>query len=169
MNWINTVLLPIYSYLLQATCLIYRERKEYLSQQLVAPKFLHFQIPSFTFTFSYSLPFPCDRPWALFASCPVAQPCLTLCDPVHCGPPGSSVHGIFPARILEWVAISSSRGSSQPRIKPVATCFSWLAGGFFTTVMIGLIYQKCFTLEISMPSINSNPKLFFPVLSLLLL
>ena len=37
---------------------------------------------------------------------------LTLCDPMSCGPPGSSIHGIFQARVLEWVAISSSRGSS---------------------------------------------------------
>ena len=61
MNWINTVLLPIYSHLLQATCLIHGERKEYLSQQLVSPKNLYFQIPSFSFNFSCSLP------------------CLTLC------------------------------------------------------------------------------------------
>ena len=43
------------------------------------------------------------------------QSCLTLCDPVNCGPPGSSVCGIFQARILEWVAISYSQGSSPPR------------------------------------------------------
>ena len=45
----------------------------------------------------------------------VAQSCLTLCDPVDCSLPGSSVHGILHARILEWVAISFSRGSSRPR------------------------------------------------------
>ena len=45
----------------------------------------------------------------------VAQSCQTLCDPVDCSPPGSSVHGIFQVRVLEWVAISFSRGSSQPR------------------------------------------------------
>ena len=39
----------------------------------------------------------------------------TLCDPTDCSPPGSSVHGILQARILEWVVISFSRGSSQPR------------------------------------------------------
>ena len=44
----------------------------------------------------------------------VAQLCLTLCDPMDCSLPGSSVHEIFQARILEWVAISFSRGSSQP-------------------------------------------------------
>ena len=45
----------------------------------------------------------------------VAQSCPSLCDPVDCSPPGSSVHGIIQARILEWVAISFSRGSSRPR------------------------------------------------------
>ena len=47
-----------------------------------------------------------------------AQSCLTPCDPVDCSLPGSSVHGILQARILEWVTISFSRGSSQPRIEP---------------------------------------------------
>ena len=41
--------------------------------------------------------------------------CPTLCDPMDCSPPGSSIHGIFQARMLEWVAISFSRRSSQPR------------------------------------------------------
>ena len=46
----------------------------------------------------------------------LVQPlCLTFLDPVDCSPPGSSVHGILQARILQWVASSSSRGSSQPR------------------------------------------------------
>ena len=44
----------------------------------------------------------------------VAQSCLTLCDPMDCSLPGSSIHGIFQARVLKWVAISFSRGSSQP-------------------------------------------------------
>ena len=44
-----------------------------------------------------------------------AQPCLTLCDPIDCGPPGSSVRGISWVRTLEWVAISFSRGSSGAR------------------------------------------------------
>ena len=54
----------------------------------------------------------------------VAQSCLTLCDPMD-----YSVHGILQARILEWVATPSSRGSSQPRDQ---TQVSRLAGGFFT-------------------------------------
>ena len=44
----------------------------------------------------------------------VTQLCLTLCDPVECSLPGSSFHGILQARVLEWVAISFSRGSSRP-------------------------------------------------------
>ena len=45
----------------------------------------------------------------------VAQSCLTLCNPMDYSLPGSSVHGIFQAIVLEWIAISFSRGSSQPR------------------------------------------------------
>ena len=45
----------------------------------------------------------------------VTQWYATVCDAMHCSPPGSSVHGVFQAMILEWVAISSSSGSSQPR------------------------------------------------------
>ena len=48
------------------------------------------------------------------------QSCLTLCDPMDYSPPGSSVHEISQARILEWVAISSSRASPNPRIKPAS-------------------------------------------------
>ena len=59
----------------------------------------------------------------------VAQSCLTLCDPVDCGLPGSSVHGILQARILESVAISFSRGSSRLRDQ---TQVSLIAGRLFT-------------------------------------
>ena len=45
----------------------------------------------------------------------VTESCPTLSNPMDCGPPGSSIHGIFQARVLEWVAISFSRGSSPPR------------------------------------------------------
>ena len=57
------------------------------------------------------------------------QPCPTLCDHMDHSPPGSSVHGILQTRILEWVAISSSRGSSQPRDQTQVCC---IAGRFFT-------------------------------------
>ena len=46
----------------------------------------------------------------------------TLCDPVGCSPPGSSVNGILQARILEWVAVSFSRGSSQLRDRTQVSC-----------------------------------------------
>ena len=52
----------------------------------------------------------------------VAQSCPTLCDPVDCSLPGSSVHGIFQARVLEWTAISFSRGSSWPRDRTRVSC-----------------------------------------------
>ena len=48
----------------------------------------------------------------------VTQSCLTVCDSMDCSLPGSSVHDILQARILEWVAIPFSRGSSQPRNQP---------------------------------------------------
>ena len=48
----------------------------------------------------------------------VAQSHLTLCNPMDCSPPGSSVRGVSQARILEWVAIPFSRGSSNPGIEP---------------------------------------------------
>ena len=50
------------------------------------------------------------------------QSCPTLSDPMDRSLPGSSVHGIFQARVLEWVAISSSRESSQPRDGTCASC-----------------------------------------------
>ena len=54
----------------------------------------------------------------------VAQLCPTLCDPMNCSLPGFSVHGIFQTRILEWVAISFSRGSSQPRDQIQISCIA---------------------------------------------
>ena len=59
----------------------------------------------------------------------VAQSCPTLCDPMDCSPPGSSVHGILQARILEWVASPFSRGSSWPKDRTQVSC---MAGRYFT-------------------------------------
>ena len=61
--------------------------------------------------------------------CSNAKTCPILCDPMDCGPPGSS-HRISQARILDWVAISSSRGSSRPGVAPVSPA---LTAAFFTT------------------------------------
>ena len=70
------------------------------------------------------------------------QSCQTLCDPIDCSPPGSSVHGISQARIriLEWVVMPSSRGASGPRDWTRDSC---IVGGFFTTESSGkpLVYK----------------------------
>ena len=60
---------------------------------------------------------------------PSLHSCPTLCDPMDCSPPGSSVHGILQARMLEWVAIPFSRGSFQPRDQTQISC---IADGYFT-------------------------------------
>ena len=60
----------------------------------------------------------------------VSQSCPTLCDPMDCSPPGSFVHEISQVRILEWVAISFSRGSSQPRDQTHVSCTGrWILVG----------------------------------------
>ena len=63
--------------------------------------------------------------------------CPTLCDPMNCSWPGSSVHGILQARILEWVVMTSSRGLPDPGIEPTSLISPALAGGFFTTRATG--------------------------------
>ena len=61
------------------------------------------------------------------------QSCPTLCDPIECSPPGSSVHGIFQVRMLEPVAMPSSRGSSQPMDQTHISCVSGHVGALFAT------------------------------------
>ena len=61
-----------------------------------------------------------------------AHLCLTLCNPMDCSPPGSSVYGDFQARTLKWVAIFFSKGSLQPRDQTHVSWVSCIAGGFFT-------------------------------------
>ena len=60
----------------------------------------------------------------IVCACSVAQSCSTFCNPADCSPPGFSGHGIFQARTLEWVAISFSSGSSQPRDQTQVSCGS---------------------------------------------
>ena len=60
----------------------------------------------------------------------VAHLCPAICNPMDCGSPGSSAHGILQAGILEWVAFPFSKVSSQPRDQ---TCISCIAGRFFTS------------------------------------
>ena len=70
-----------------------------------------------------------DRSWWSESESEVAQSCLTLGDPMDCSLPDSSVHGIFQAIVLEWIAISFSRRSSQPRY------WTW----------VSYIVDRCFT------------------------
>ena len=66
--------------------------------------------------------------WRKVSSTYGAQSCPTLCDPMACGLPGSSAHGISQGRILEWVAISYSMGSAQPKLnKRLLRLLYWLA------------------------------------------
>ena len=68
----------------------------------------------------------CARVLRLFSHVPMS---LTLCDPTGCSLPGSSVHGILQARILKWVALPSSRESSQPRNRTRVSCLlHWQVG-----------------------------------------
>ena len=79
----------------------------------------------------------------------VVKSCLTLCDPVDCIPPGSSVHRIIQARILEWVAISSSKGSFQPRDGTCVSCigrqilFHWTTWEARRVSFLLLIRSRC--------------------------
>ena len=79
--------------------------------------------------------------------CGHAQLCPILCDTMDFSPPGSFVHGISQARILEWVAVSFPRGSSQPRDQTRVSCVSCIAGGFFTTEPSGVRICKMDGLE----------------------
>ena len=69
----------------------------------------------------------------------ITQSCPNLCDLMNCSPPGFSVHGILQAGILEWVATSFSRGSSQPRNQTPVSC---IAGRFFTTEPPGITKNR---------------------------
>ena len=67
-------------------------------------------------------------------ACQVAQSCLTLCEPMDCSLPGSSIHGISQTRILEWLPFPSPGNLLDPGIEPMSPI---LAGRFFTTVPPG--------------------------------
>ena len=86
---------------------------------------------------------PLHRPILWVLKCPACvhakslQSCPALCDPRDCSPPSASVHGILQAKILEWVAMPSSRGSFQPRDQTCVSRGSYIAGGFLTTELPG--------------------------------
>ena len=80
--------------------------------------------------------------------------CIWLCNPMDCSPPGSSVHRIFQARVLEWAAISLSRGSSQPRDQMQVSCITdrcftiWATREAFAQVHV---YCNCDAVQPSHP------------------
>ena len=100
-------------------------------------------LASFSIASVYIIYIGVDSP--LFSYCvKVSQPCLTLWDHTDCSLPGSSVHGVLQARILEWVAIPFSRGSSWPRDW---TKVFHIVGRFFTvwaTREVPLYAQRSF-------------------------
>jgi len=75
----------------------------------------------------------CVYVYTYMCVCACAQSCTTLCNPMDCNPLGSSVHGIFQARTLVWVAISYSRGSSQPR--------NWICISYVSCVGRWILYH----------------------------
>ena len=107
---------------------------------------------------SESRPLTLDVCWAEVARL-VTQSCPTLCGPMDCSLPGSSVHGVLQARILEWVAISSSSGSFRPRDQICVSCIycvnrqslyhcdtwelqGWQEGGILMVVMVRKRFQQ---------------------------
>ena len=99
-NWMGEYILFCFNILKK----IVSEVEHFLKCFLVI--FISYTLPIFLVTF------PC---WLLRKWSEVAWLCLTVCHPMDCSLPGSTVHGIFQARILDWATISFSRGSSQTR------------------------------------------------------
>ena len=111
-------------------------------------------VPLFSYV-NLPLPVPCplDQVPVLQLSCPVAQLCLTVCDPTDCNLPGSSVHGILQARTPEWAAISFTGDLPDPGIKPRSLASLEFADGFFGTALPG---KPFFQLESEGCSVMSN-------------
>ena len=82
--------------------------------------------------------------------------CPSLCNPMDCSPPGSSVHGILQARILEWAAISFTRGSSWPKDR-TQVCYT--AGRFFTIWAFREFYLEKLNAE---GNTNHKPSIWAP-------
>ena len=95
-----------------------------------------FQFPSQAPIFSHPTPVPTNI-WKMCVCTWSLQLCPTLCELMDCSPPRSSVWGILQVRILEWVAMSSSRGSSWPREWTSNSCVFCIAGEFFTAELLG--------------------------------
>ena len=101
----------------------------------------------FTETLSVS---PCTRTRV----CVCVHNCVWFCNYIDCSSPGSSVHGILQARILEWVAISSSRGSSWPRDQTQVSCVSCISKW---SLYLSHLYVTCVCLSCSVVSDSMWP------------
>ena len=96
----------------------------------------------------------------------VIQPCLTLCDPMDCSPPGFSVHEVLQTRILEWVAMPSSRGSSRPRDWTSSlrrlhwqVLYHWCHLGSHFAFELNLIFwRNCYFTQIFLDKIGKHRK-----------
>ena len=95
--------------------------------------------------------------------CLVTKSCPTLCDPMDYSPPGSSVCGISQARILEWVAISFSRGSSQPRDWTHVSCtgrqilYCWVTREALLTLLGYSLASTCMLSRFSHVQLFATP------------
>ena len=95
------------------------KKNKYRVTFIIVPLCLHYVLYLFLLPFVFS---------NIVHACSVAQSCPCICDSLDYIPPGFCVHGILQPRILEWVAISSSRRSSQPRAQTRISCVSYIAG-----------------------------------------
>ena len=105
-SWFSPKVIALFFHIYQSIKLIQRYTKKISSPQ--PPYSLSSKYPVLTGNCCYSS--FCEIKWS-----EVTQSCPTLCDPMDCSLPGSSLHGILQARVLEWVDISFSRGSFRPR------------------------------------------------------
>ena len=88
----------------------------------------------------------------------VTKSCPTLCNPMDCSLPGSSVHGIFLVRILEWVAISFSRGSTLLRDQTCVLCFlHWQADSLALCHLLLLLLNRFSRVRLCDPTDGSPP------------
>ena len=90
----------------------------------------------------------------------VTQSCPTLCDPMDCSLPDSSLHGILQARVLEWVAISFSRGSSRPRDRTRVSCIPGRCFNLWANREAKfkvLVAQSCLTLSMLWTIVHQAP------------
>ena len=103
-------------------------------------------------TFLFMFPKVCFKMLCMHAN--VLQSCSTLCEPMDCSPLGSSVHGILQTRILEWVAIPFSKGSSQPRDRTWLFHFAGRLPTIWTTRAVLWLPYTCIFLLLILPFLN---------------